>query len=299
MKKITTALLLVMMCLLQLNAAENKVIRIATDQTDLVFKVGDNGRLYQSYLGKVLKSEADLKFLPLGTEAYLTHGMEDYFEPAVRVLHNDGNPSLLLKYVSHSTSNPQPGVTETAIVLKDEVYPVQVTLYYTAFAKENIIKERSEIKHNEKKPITLYQYASSLIHLSADKYFMTEFSGEWAHEVNMTEQQLSFGKKMVDTKLGSRAGMICSPFFLLSLDQKAQENTGDVLFGTIAWTGNFRFTFEVDNMNKLRILSGINPYASEYTLKPGEVFSTPEFIFTYSSEGKGKASRDFHDWARK
>ena len=57
MKKITTALLLVMMCLLQLNAAENKVIRIATDQTDLVFKVVDNGRLYQSYCVKVLNSE--------------------------------------------------------------------------------------------------------------------------------------------------------------------------------------------------------------------------------------------------
>lgn len=299
MKKIITVLLLTIACLMQLHAAESKVIRIATDQTNLILKVGANGRLYQSYLGQVLKDEADLNHLPLGTEAYLTHGMEDYFEPAIRVLHNDGNPSLLLKYVSHSTSNPQPGVVETSIVLKDEVYPVEVTLFFTTFAKENIIKERTEIRHFEKKPITLYQYASSLIHLNADKYYLTEFSGDWAHEVNMTEQPLAFGKKMLDTKLGSRAGMMCSPFFLLSLDEKAKENSGDILFGTLAWTGNFRFTFEVDNMNKLRILSGINPYASEYTLKPGEVFSTPEFIFTYSTEGKGKASRDFHNWARK
>ena len=34
-------------------------------------------------------------------------------------------------------------------------------------------------------------------------------------------------------------------------------------------------------------------------MKPNEVFRTPEFIFTYSTEGKGKASRDFQRWARK
>ena len=82
----------------------------------------------------------------------------------------------------------------------------------------------------------------------------------------------------------SRANMFCSPFFLLALDRKAEENAGDVLFGTIGWTGNYRFTFEVDNENGLRVLSGINPYASEYSLKPNEVFRTPEFIFTYSTE---------------
>ena len=43
---------------------------------------------------------------------------------------------------------------------------------------------------------------------------------------------------------------------------------------------------------------GINPYASEYSLKPNEVFRTPECIFTYSTESKGKASRDFQRWAR-
>ncbi|EPT34279.1 hypothetical protein HMPREF9012_1686 [Bacteroidetes bacterium oral taxon 272 str. F0290] len=30
--------------------------------------------------------------------------MEDYFEPAIHVVHNDRNPSLLLKYVSHTTN---------------------------------------------------------------------------------------------------------------------------------------------------------------------------------------------------
>ena len=67
--------------------------------------------------------------------------------------------------------------------------------------------------------------------------------------------------------------------------------------GTIAWTGNFRFTFEVDHNGALRVLSGINPDASLYRLKRGEVFVTPEFIFTLSTEGVGEGSRRFARWA--
>lgn len=83
------------------------------------------------------------------------------------------------------------------------------------------------------------------------------------------------------------------------MDGKSEENQGEVLVGTLGWTGNFSFVFEVDNKNELRVISGINPYASEYSLKPNEIFRTPDFYFTYSFKGKGQASRNFHDWARK
>ena len=42
----------------------------------------------------------------------------------------------------------------------------------------NIIKEYAEISHQEKKPVTLYNYASSLLHLNGSKYFLTEFAGD-------------------------------------------------------------------------------------------------------------------------
>ena len=44
-------------------AAEEKVIRISTDNTDLVLQVAENGRLYQTYLGEKLLHESDLKKL--------------------------------------------------------------------------------------------------------------------------------------------------------------------------------------------------------------------------------------------
>ena len=50
MKKIFL-LLIVFFAYLQVNAENRKMIRVSTDNTDLILKVAPNGRLYQSYLG--------------------------------------------------------------------------------------------------------------------------------------------------------------------------------------------------------------------------------------------------------
>ena len=303
-------LLMALFTLAQVKAQEKSVIQISTDNTDLILQVAPNGRLYQAYLGDKLLNEQDIKhFSPYvkggsdgsvstrGWEVYPGSGAEDYFEPAVAITHSDGNPSTILRYVS-SEQKAVTGGTETIINLKDDQYPVEVTLHYIAYPKENVIKTWSEIKHNEKKPVTLWRYASTMLYFSDSKYFLTEFSSDWAKEAQMSSQQLQFGKKVIDTKLGSRAAMHTHPFFELGLEQPAQEAQGRVMLGTIGWTGNFQFTFEVDNVGNLRVIPAINPYASNYELKPNEVFTTPEFIFTLSNNGTGEASRNLHAWAR-
>lgn len=310
MKKVLLATALACMSLTQVDAAEQKIIRISTDNTDLVLQVAPNGRLYQSYFGEKLLHENDLKNLPWnihagsdgsvsqrGWEVYGGSGNEDYFEPAIAVTHSDGNPSTYLYYVSSSTQQVEGG-TQTTINLRDDKYPVDVTLHYVAYPKENVIKTWSEIKHQEKKPVYLSRYASTMLYFNRTAYYLTEFSGDWAKEMQMSTQQLQPGKKILDTKLGSRAAMHMQPFFEVGLDQPADEQKGDVLMGTLGWTGNFRFTFEVDNAGNLRIIPAINPYASRYELKADEVFTTPEFIFTLSHEGTGAGSRNLQAWAR-
>jgi alpha-galactosidase len=290
--------LLFVISLLFSATAYGQDIRIQTAEAELILRVGENHRVYQPYFGKKLNNESDLALLPRGTEAYVANGLEDYYTSAIRVVHNDGNPSLMLNYVSHEKTILSPGVEQTQVKLRDPEYPVEVTLIYTAYVEQNIFTSRAEITHGEKMPVTLYNYASSMLHFNAGSYYLTEFAGDWAHEANMTEERLNFGKKTLDTKLGSRANMFCSPMFVLSLNEPMEENSGEVILGTLGWTGNFNFTFEVDHLGALRIVSGINSESSEYTIAKGEKFETPEFIFTYSAEGVGKASRDFHAWAR-
>ena len=291
--------------------AEGQVIRISTNHTDLVLQVAGNGRLYQTYLGEKLLHESDLEELDWavhaasdgsvskrGWEVYSGSGNEDFFEPALAVTHNDGNASTWLYYVSSSTTTVVGG-TQTDIVLRDSVYPVEVTLHYVAYPEEDVIKTWSEIVHQEKKPVYLSAYASTMLYFNRGSYYLTEFTGDWAKEVQMSTGQLLPGKKIVDTKLGSRAAMHASPFFIVGLDQPAHERQGDVLMGALGWTGNFRFTFEVDNVGNLRVIPAINPYASVYPLERGEVFTTPEFVFTYSTEGAGQGSRNLQGWMRK
>ena len=292
-------------------SGEQNVIRIATDNTDLVLKVGPNKRVYQTYLGPKLLHESDLQNLSWsqhagsdgsvstrGWEVYSTSGNEDFFEPALGITHADGNMTTYLYYVDSSQEEVSGGVL-TRINLKDDKYPVNVTLNYVAYPKENVIKTWTEISHNEKNPITLSQYASAMLYFNEPQYWLTEFSSDWAKEAQMSSQQLQFGKKVIDTKLGSRAAMHTHPFFEIGLNGPVKEHSGEVLMGTLGWTGNFRFTFEVDNVGNLRIIPGINPYASNYELKANEVFTTPEFIFTLSYDGASQGSRNLHDWARK
>ncbi|MEP7257725.1 MAG: alpha-galactosidase, partial [Flavitalea sp.] len=78
----------------------------------------------------------------------------------------------------------------------------------------------------------------------------------------------------------------------------ATENEGKVLMGTLAWSGNFKFDFEKDAYDHLRLITGINPFASDYTLASATIFRTPSFIYTLSNNGKGEASRNLHSWAR-
>lgn len=285
-------------------------IRISTDATDLILQVAPNHRIYQVYLGSKLSTTTDLSLFrwncyassdasvnTRGHEVYTASGGEDYFEPALGITHADGNMTTYL-YYKNFEQHAVDGGTETTIQLADNKYALNVTLHYVAYAKENVIKTWSEISHHEKGPINLWQYGSAMLYFKNRSYYLTNYHSDWAREGQPTTQQLQAGKKVIDTKLGSRAAMQMEPFFELGLDQPPHEQQGHVLLGTIGWTGNFRCTFEVDNVGVLRVIPGINPYAANYRLISGQTFKTPDFIFTMSEQGTGIASRQLHNWAR-
>lgn len=274
-----------------------KQIVIETKHSALVYSVGKSKKVSQVYLGEKLTNPAEYRLQRNIHEAYVPSGTDNLFEPAIKMLHNDGNPSLELLFADQNTVKDG-NLTTTTITLKDPQYPVTVKLVFIAYFDEDIIKTWSEIIHQEKNPVTMTNFASAMIHMDADQYYLTQFHGDWAKEMRMEESQLTSGIKIIDSKLGTRANIFATPVFFLAKNKPADENSGEVLAGTLGWTGSFRLLFEIDNSNSLRMAPGINPFASEYHLKTNENFVTPEFIFTYSTQGKGQASRNFHQWAR-
>lgn len=277
----------------------NDYILVSTNNTCLLLKVNDKNRLEQTYFGKKIKQLNELETVPLKNySTYSTFGTNHVFEAALRITHADGNTSTELAYVSSKTENKDSNIVHTTISLKDEYYGLYVDLHYNAYQKEDIIEQWTEIKNKENKSITLYNFASSDLSFFSPKYYVSQFYGDWSEEMNIVEQELTPGIKMIDSKLGVRTNQYTHPCFLLALGSPAEESYGEVIGGTLAWPGNFQFCFEVNNDKKLRVLSSINPYASAYTLEKDQTFKTPALLYTYSNEGTGKITRNFHRWAR-
>jgi alpha-galactosidase len=125
---------------------------IETKNSLLVFTVGTNGKLYQSYFGQKPSHPTDVELLQsVRHEAYIGAGMGDLFEPAIRMVHADGNPSLDLVYAGHKTEKKGDDLSLTTITLKDPKYPVEVVLHFSAYFKDDVLKTWTEIKHQEKK----------------------------------------------------------------------------------------------------------------------------------------------------
>ena len=290
--------------------AQTVTIPIATEDNMLLLQTDNTNRLRTVYFGKPLENVNEYAAVStvynydefnsgIYNSSYTPSGTWNLSEPAIQVKHADGNPSLELKYVSHTVEKIDANISLTKVLLKDPVYPFEVTLFYKVWAKENIIEQWTEIKHKEKKPVLLQKYASANLYFANKDFYLTSFQGEYLKEMQPIETKLLQGVRTIDSKLGTRAMLLQTPNFMVSFGKPASENEGTVMIGQLAWSSNFKLDFEIDSHKNLRLIAGINPFASEYSLAPNEIFKTPSLIYALSSNGTGEASRNLHDWARK
>ncbi len=313
MKDVMRSVLLLLAVLwpcLNLQAAdrpEKSVLNVQTDDLSLVLGTASDSSLMFHYFGPRLadvspfRNKQTYRRADYGTDdpAYAAAGGRNLLYPALRMTHADGNLNTELIYVGATTTDSSdPNVTETTVLLRDRFYPLEVKLIFRTYARENVITERVEITNHEKKTVVLHHYYSAFLPVKAQKYYLNHFHGAWAQEMTLEETLLTHGIKSVESRKGVRTTHHENPSFLLALDRPMDENYGEVIGGALAWSGNYRLNFEMNESNELYISAGINPYASEYRLSPGESFRTPEMVFTYSCEGAGGVTRNLHDWAR-
>ncbi|MDH6310969.1 alpha-galactosidase [Dysgonomonas sp. PFB1-18] len=302
MKKIILSLCAFSICIVLFGqgATEIKRFQIATDNSCLTLMVGSDNYLYQLGYGK---PNAEFVIPPRGfsreKEFYPASGNGFIAEPALEANHADGNTSTDLYYQSHETKQLDADVEQTVIHLKDPQYPFHVDIFIKAYKKEDILEMWTEIYHEENGDVLLYKYASVAPIFSAKNYWLTQFNGNYKREATLVEEKLSSGIKILDSKIGVRAHQMRIPSFILSLNQAANEESGEVYISSLSWPGSFQLAFDIDWNNNLRALSGINPFGAKYTLEKGKKFQTPVSVWTYSNLGKGHASRNLHKWAVK
>jgi alpha-galactosidase len=266
---------------------------VATSHFNLNFEVGKDGRLYQRAVGAV---DPDAKLLRVD-ESYPPGGDGYVFEPALQVVHADGNSSTALLFDSVTRTNDDTGRELTSIRLHDPAYPFFVTMQFRADRDRDVIEQWVEITHHESKPVVLTRMASSSLVLTTNVW-LTHFYGDWAKEMlSPITEALTPGTKVLDSKLGVRADQFQNPSFVLSFDGPPSETSGRTLAGSLEWSGSFECAFDNNGQNN-HALCGVNPFASAYYLKAGDVFSTPKMIWVWSANGLGEVSRNLHRWAR-
>jgi len=282
----------------QSSSASGKSIEIVTAHSALDLRIGAENRIYQVRYGAVNGQAPGAGSLPLETEFYPQFGDGAILEPAIQATHADGNTSTALAYLRQETTQLDTNTSLTRIELKDPAYSFYVMLCLKAYAAEDIIEEWTEIRNEENGPVTLLRYASAAPHFKAGGYWLTQFHGDYTTEATMVEEKLGPGLKILDSNIGVRATQFGFPSFILSLNGPADEERGEVIGGSLEWSGSYELAFDLDWKNRLRALCGINPLGEQYRLQPGETFVTPAMLWTWSGQGKGQVSRNFHRWAR-
>jgi alpha-galactosidase len=310
LRTISCIIIITLISLVQQNAfSQNIIIPVETQHNALVLQTNSNNNLNIVYLGPKLQDKKEYEaitslykqttdYTGVANAAYAASGSRNLFEPAITVTHADGNNSLDLQYVKHETKKLDANISLLTVVLKDPVYDFEVRLFYKTFFNEDVTEQWSEIRNNEKGNVVLQKFASAGLYIKAESFWLRQYHGDWAKEMQPEESRLTHGIKTLDSKLGTRADLFQPPVFMVSLNRPATEDEGAVLYGALEWSGNFRIDLELDNQDNLRIIAGVNNHASPYTLKPGEVFTTPAFLSVLSLKGKGDASRKLHAWAR-
>ena len=138
--KLVLSILFLLVAVFPVKAQTDQIISIQTQKTELVYTVDKNQKVLQVYLGEKLKNNSELsKGRTPQHEMYIPFGTSDLFESAIRTTHNDGNPSIELKYAKIEVNKLDDNVTETIIYLKDMQYPFEVKMHFKAYFSEDVI----------------------------------------------------------------------------------------------------------------------------------------------------------------
>ena len=234
---------------------QNQVFQLSTDNTQLVYTVGNDGRLIFRYYGPRL-SNTD-QFAPWRSynrpdcqreanyEAYPSFGLGYVNEPALSVINANGSLITELTFEGFEEQKSE-RVVHGVFTLRDRVAAVRVQLHVEAYQQEDVMAQWVTIANESKGEVSLQRFYSSFLNFRANNYYLTHFHGTWAGEMNRVEEALEPGIKVIESKKGVRTTQSENASFILSLDHPVQENCGRCIGGALAWSGNYKLSFEVD-----------------------------------------------------
>ena len=239
-------------------------------------------------------------------QEYTAYGNGDYRINGLEAVQADGSDTANLKFESYEI---RPGkyslrglpamfggeeeAQTLEIVLADHASGLKVHLLYGVFPKFDVITRAVRLENTGTEAVTIKKAVSMEMDFEYRELDAVHFYGRHAMEREMERNHLGHGNWSVGSIRGTSSHHH-NPFVILC-DRDTEETHGNCYGYALAYSGNFVFETEVDQIGQTRVMMGIHPYHFQWTLKQGDTFETPEVIMTYSEEGFGKLSRNYHD----
>lgn len=250
-----------------------------------------------------------LSFYDTFPTEYSTHGIGDFREDCIAVETLAGHTALQLGYISHkiyagkpklenlpATFGSEEECTTLELLCKDEILNLEVTLIYTTFEDVNVVTRSVRIMNTGAETIYLTKVLSACLDMDNNEFDLITLHGSWARERHIQRRAVGFGKQGVSSSRGE-TGHQDHPFMALASRNTTQEK-GEIYGFNFVYSGNYVANVELNQYESVRAVMGINPYDFKWKLEAGTSFQAPEVVLTYSVEGIGGMSRNFHDLYR-
>lgn len=284
---------------------KENIFEIRTDASSYVFGINDKGTIQHLYwgahieaaecgylLGSRLHSSFDAE-IDRETEEYGGWGGCNYAEPALKISFADGVRDLKLRYEGYRIE----GENELILRMADAYYPVSVEVHYKAIPSYDLIERYVQIHNGLTESVRIEQVMAAVWTVQGlSDYRMTHVTGRWAGEYQLRSTVLSEGKKVLESRRGF-TGPHANPWFAMD-NGKADEVSGNVWFGALGWSGNWKIVAEKTTFGHVRIVGGVNDFDSSFVLAPGDVYASPVFVGGFTSGGFGQMSRNLHQYEK-
>jgi alpha-galactosidase len=231
----------------------------------------------------------------LTPEEYPGYAALRFNEPCLKITFADGVRDVDLRFDSAEINDAT--TPELHVHLRDAVYPIRVTLDYRIHEDYDLIERTTTIANDGDTPIMIERIWSAQWHLPAGGgYHLTHLTGRWADEMHLNRELLTYGCKVIESRRLTSSQQH-QPWFAVE-HQNVEEDRGEVWFGALAWSGNWKLSAEVTDFAATRISIGLNDWDFAWRLEPGDAFTSPSSYAGYTAEGFGGASRRLHDFIR-
>lgn len=229
----------------------------------------------------------------LTPEEYPAHAALRFGEPCLSLVFADGTRDLVLGFVEASIDGE-----ELHITLRDEALQLALTLHYRAHPAYDLIERWVTISNQGHQPLRIERVWSALWHLPpADyPYRLSHLTGRWADELRLRRERMPQGTTVLESRRLTSSHHH-HPAFALDRGDASEEH-GEVWFGALAWSGNWKLAAELTDFGATRLGIGLNDWDFAWQLGPGEQFVTPACYGGYSQHGFGPMSRALHDLVR-